>query len=57
MIEAIVLTIIVSLAVWYLLRWFKAAVKAENPTCGCGGCQSCPAAAHKDIKQQERENQ
>ncbi len=47
MIEAIILIVIVAVAVWYLLRRFTAAVKAENPSCGCGGCEGCPAGPVK----------
>ncbi len=44
MIETIILILIVVVAVWYLFRRFTLALRAKNPSCGCGSCESCPAA-------------
>ena len=32
-------------AVWYLVRRFTKSIRSEHPSCGCGGCDGCPAAA------------
>jgi hypothetical protein len=42
--ETIIVVIVVSVAVWYLYRRFVCTAKAENPSCSCGGCDSCPSA-------------
>jgi hypothetical protein len=42
--ETIIFGIVVAVAIWYLYRRFVRTVKSENPSCGCGACDSCPAA-------------
>ena len=43
MTDNIILILIGAAAAWYLVRRCKATLKNENPSCGCGGCDNCPA--------------
>ncbi|MFW6052907.1 MAG: FeoB-associated Cys-rich membrane protein [Desulfosalsimonas sp.] len=54
MIEVIILTVIVIVAVWYLFSRFMAALRTENSACGCGSCENCPAA--RNDKSDSRES-
>jgi hypothetical protein len=49
--EIAFVVIVVSVAVWYLVRRLLRTIKAEQPSCGCSGCDGCAAApknAHKE---------
>ena len=53
MIEALILIVIVAVAVFYLLRRFMAAIRAEHSACGCDSCENCPAANREESGQRE----
>jgi hypothetical protein len=46
--ENVIFGIIVVVAVWYVIRYIWRALKHKNASCGCGDCDSCPAAPKTD---------
>jgi hypothetical protein len=42
--EVAIVIVIVAAAVGYLWRTIARGVKNDAPSCGCGGCDGCPAA-------------
>lgn len=43
--ETVTIVLIAATPLGYLIRRFAKSVRSEQPSCGCGGCDGCPAAA------------